>query len=87
MGFELTGWLIERGARKLVLVSRTGFCDGYRKRKISEWNQSGVVVEISVDNIGTREGVRNLLTVANKLGLVTAIFNTTLVISISNKIL
>lgn len=79
MGFELAGWLIERGARNLVLVSRTGFCDGYKTRKIDTWRRSGVVVQISVDDISSTEGVQNLLTEANKLGTVDAIFNTTLV--------
>jgi len=85
MGFELAGWLIDHGARKLVLVSRTGFCDGYRMRKIYAWRRLGIVIRISVDNICSSEGVRNLLTEANKLGIVIAIFNTTLVIFSSDK--
>jgi len=79
MGFELAAWLIERGAKKLVLVSRTGFCDDYKTRKISEWRRSKIAVEISVDNICSSKGVRNLLSMASELGTVAAIFNTTLV--------
>ena len=34
IGLELSGWLIERGARHLVLTSRSGVRTGYQARKI-----------------------------------------------------
>lgn len=79
MGFELANWLISRGARNLILVSRTGRCDGYKTRKISKWRNAGASVVISVDNICSVEGVANLLRKASTMGRVAAVFNTTLV--------
>lgn len=81
MGFELADWLVERGAKKLILVSRTGNYDRYHLRKISKWQSSGILIKISTDNIATLQGVENLLKGANQMGVVAAIFNTTLVLS------
>lgn len=79
MGFELAQWLSDRGAKKIILVSRTGFCNGYKQMKIYQLKKKGVTILISTDNIATKEGVTNLLKVANELGPVSAIFNTALV--------
>lgn len=79
MGFELTDWLINRGARKLILVSRTGYCDSYKIRKITKWRTMGVTIVISIDNICAANGVSNLLKSAAEIGNVSGIFNTTLV--------
>lgn len=79
MGFELANWLSDRGAKKLILVSRTGFCNGYKQKKISQLKQRGVTILISTDNVATYEGATNLLETANELGPVLAIFNTALV--------
>lgn len=79
MGFELANWLSDRGAKKLVLVSRTGFCNGYKQRKISQLKEKEVTILISTDNTATYEGAKNLLKTANELGPVSAIFNTALV--------
>lgn len=79
MGFELTDWLIKRGARKLILVSRTGYCDGYKIRKIAKWRAMGVTIVISIDNICAVNGVSNLLKSAAEMGNVSGLFNTTLV--------
>lgn len=79
MGFELARWLSDRGAKKLLLVSRTGFCNGYKRKKISQLKEKGVTILISTDNIATYEGATNLLNTANELGPVSAIFNTALV--------
>lgn len=33
-GLELAQWLVDRGARSLILTSRSGVRTGYQKRKI-----------------------------------------------------
>jgi fatty acid synthase len=74
-GLELADWLVLRGARKLVLVSRTGVRTGYQSLCVRIWRSYGVEVVISVADITTRSGVRALLSEACKLGQVDAIFN------------
>jgi hypothetical protein len=50
-GLELSQWLIDRGAKTLVLTSRSGVKTGYQARKLEKWRQKGIRVEISsLDN-------------------------------------
>lgn len=72
---ELADWLVLRGARKLVLTSRYGLKTGYQSLRVRIWRSYGVTVVISVADITTRNGVAVLLSDANKLGPVDAIFN------------
>ncbi|EZA55641.1 Fatty acid synthase [Ooceraea biroi] len=45
-GLELADWLVIRGARNLVLISRSGIKNGYQHRKIELWKSYGVNVSI-----------------------------------------
>ncbi|XP_011883711.1 PREDICTED: fatty acid synthase-like, partial [Vollenhovia emeryi] len=45
-GLELTNWLILRGARNVVLISRTGMKNGYQRMKVCLWKSYGVNVSI-----------------------------------------
>ncbi|CAG9832335.1 unnamed protein product [Diabrotica balteata] len=74
-GLELADWLVLRGAKNLVLVSRKGVTTGYQSLRISLWKSYGTYVHISQDDVCTEEGCRNLLQTANLLGDVHAIFN------------
>lgn len=64
-----------RGARKLILTSRTGLRTGYQSLRIRIWRSYGVNVQISTADVTTEQGVTDLLKQANKLGPVSAIFN------------
>jgi NADPH:quinone reductase and related Zn-dependent oxidoreductases len=79
-GLELADWLVLRGARKLVLTSRSGVKNGYQALRIKIWKSYDVQVLISTDDITTEAGVVNLLTEANKLGPVDGIFNLAVVL-------
>uniref|UniRef100_A0A8D8UL46 Fatty acid synthase n=1 Tax=Cacopsylla melanoneura TaxID=428564 RepID=A0A8D8UL46_9HEMI len=79
-GLELADWLVLRGARKLVLTSRTGLKNGYQALRIKIWKTYNCQVLISTDDITTEEGVRNLLITANNLGPVDGIFNLAVVL-------
>ena len=68
-----------RGARKLVLSSCTGLRTGYQSQRLSLWHSYGVTVVISLADITTQSGVTDLLSNANKLGQVDAIFNLAMV--------
>jgi len=72
---ELADWLVLRGARKLVLSSRTGVRTGYQSLLVRMWRSYGAKVVISLADITTVSGVTDLLSEANRLGQVDAIFN------------
>jgi fatty acid synthase len=74
-GLELADWLVVRGARKLVLTSRQGIKTGYQSLRVRIWRSHGAAVVISLADITTKCGVTALLSDANKLGQVDAIFN------------
>jgi fatty acid synthase len=74
-GLELADWLVLRGARKLVLSSRSGVRTGYQSSRVKIWRSYGAKVFISLADITTESGVRALLSEANRLGQVDAIFN------------
>ena len=50
-GLELAQWLINRGAKKLVLTSRTGIRTGYQARCVHFWRRLGISVLVSTQNI------------------------------------
>ncbi|XP_050502321.1 fatty acid synthase isoform X2 [Diabrotica virgifera virgifera] len=74
-GLELADWLVLRGVKNLVLVSRKGVTTGYQSLRVSLWKSYGVHVHISQDDVCTEDGCRNLLESANQLGDVHSIFN------------
>ncbi|XP_075218277.1 fatty acid synthase 3 [Lycorma delicatula] len=79
-GLELADWMILRGAKKLVLASRTGVKTGYQAMRIRLWESYGVTVKISTEDITTEEGVKNLLKDSNSFGPVAGIFNLAVVL-------
>jgi fatty acid synthase len=62
VGLELSQWLIDRGAKTLVLTSRSGIMRGYQARKLKKWRRKGIRVEVSsldiVDNSTTYQLVK-----------------------------
>jgi NAD(P)-dependent dehydrogenase (short-subunit alcohol dehydrogenase family) len=75
IGLELADWLVLRGARKLVLSSRSGVRTGYQSLRVRLWRSYSATVVISQADITTESGVKELLSDANHLGQVDAIFN------------
>ncbi|CAG9820290.1 unnamed protein product [Phaedon cochleariae] len=80
-GLELADWLVLRGAKKLVLTSRSGVRTGYQKSRIKCWKSYGTEILISQDDITSRDGCRSLIEQAQKLGEVTAVFNLAVVLA------
>ncbi|XP_053308944.1 fatty acid synthase [Spea bombifrons] len=79
-GLELAQWLIERGAQKLVLTSRSGIRNGYQAKQIQSWRESGIEVIVSTKDVGSEEGTRQLIEEASRLGAVGGIFNLAMVL-------
>ncbi|GJQ79765.1 hypothetical protein Trydic_g23238 [Trypoxylus dichotomus] len=79
-GLELADLLILRGARKLLLTSRSGLSNGYQKYRIRIWKNYGVTVATSTIDACTEAACTELLNVANKMGPVDGIFNLAVVL-------
>ncbi|XP_044764314.1 fatty acid synthase-like [Coccinella septempunctata] len=79
-GLELADWLIIRGARKIVLTSRSGIKTGYQCYRTNLWKSYGAEVKISTADITTREGCEQLITEAQELGPIESIFNLAVVL-------
>ncbi|XP_076855678.1 fatty acid synthase [Brachyhypopomus gauderio] len=79
-GLELAHWLTERGARKLVLTSRSGVRNGYQAKRVREWQDMGVEVLVSTSDVATREGAEHLITEACQLGPVGGVFHLAMVL-------
>ena len=60
-GLELAQWLVKRGARYLVLTSRTGVSTGYQNRYIRQWREAGVAVCVSTRDVTDADEARALL--------------------------
>ncbi|KAL4239386.1 hypothetical protein ACF0H5_000203 [Mactra antiquata] len=61
-GLELTQWLIDRGAKSIILTSRSGIRTGYQARKIQYFKDLGVEIIVSTKNVNQSEDVKHLLT-------------------------
>ncbi|KAL2077918.1 hypothetical protein ACEWY4_025603 [Coilia grayii] len=79
-GLELAHWLTERGARKLVLTSRSGIRNGYQAKRVQEWQTMGVNVLVSTCDVSTPEGTEQLIAEASKLGPVGGVFHLAMVL-------
>lgn len=74
-GLELTNWLVSRGAKFLVLTSRSGIKTGYQALMVRRWQERGVKVLVDTSDVTTAKGCQQLLTNANNMALVGGIFN------------
>ncbi|KAM9817197.1 fatty acid synthase [Neosynchiropus ocellatus] len=79
-GLELAQWLTERGARKLVLTSRSGIRNGYQAKQVREWQSQGVEVLVSTSDISSMKGTETLITEACRLGPVGGVFHLAMVL-------
>lgn len=79
-GLELANWLITRGAKKIVLTSRSGIKTGYQSLCIRRWREQGITVLISTADATTEKGARRLLEEAIELAPVGGIFNLAVVL-------
>ncbi|NXC72710.1 FAS synthase, partial [Anhinga anhinga] len=79
-GLELAQWLVERGAQKLILTSRSGIRTGYQAKRVQGWKALGIQVLVSTSDIGTLEGTQQLIEEALQLGPVGGVFNLAVVL-------
>lgn len=74
-GLELANWLITRGAKYIVLTSRSGVRTGYQALCIRRWREIGINVTVSTEDVTTLAGAEKLIKQTSKLAPVGGIFN------------
>ncbi|VDO39253.1 unnamed protein product [Haemonchus placei] len=79
-GLELAQWLINRGARKLVLTSRSGIRTGYQARCVHFWRRTGISVLISTLNIAKRSDADELIRQCLSMGRLGGVFHLAMVL-------
>ncbi|WKY15735.1 hypothetical protein Q1695_000877 [Nippostrongylus brasiliensis] len=79
-GLELAQWLINRGARKLVLTSRSGIRTGYQARCVHFWRRTGISVLISTLNIAKRSDADELIRQCLTMGRLAGVFHLAMVL-------
>ncbi|GFQ90829.1 fatty acid synthase [Trichonephila clavata] len=79
-GLELCQWLVERGARHIVLTSRSGIKTGYQKLCVNRWKQDSINIVVSTLNAAKLGDAKSLLKLAASIKPVGAIFNLALVL-------
>ncbi|KAJ8025187.1 Fatty acid synthase [Holothuria leucospilota] len=79
-GLELADWLVTRGCRKLVLISRSGIRTGYQARCVNRWERLDVTVRLSVADASDVKECNRLLRESKSMGLIGGIFNLALVL-------
>lgn len=79
--FNAADWLVLRGARNLIITSRTGIKNGYQRMRVELWQSYGTKVIIVANKDASKlEDCRSIIETAAKLAPVDAIFNLAVVL-------
>lgn len=84
MGLELVYWMVQKGARKIILTSRVGLKHPYQTMSLNRLRKAAGVdgqIIVSVNDAITEESARSLMEEAMALGTVGGIFNLPLVLA------
>lgn len=68
VGLELTDWMIQKGATKIILNSSRGLRNGYQSLCLKKWQTFGVTVKISIHDSTEVAEAERLMLMAKKLG-------------------
>ena len=84
VGLEMASWMIDRGAARLVLTSRSGAVTGYQKMSVQRLKQQipytyGQIL-VSTNTALTEDSARSLFAEATELGPIGGIFNLAMVL-------
>ncbi|XP_033753240.1 LOW QUALITY PROTEIN: fatty acid synthase-like [Pecten maximus] len=79
-GLELAQWLINRGARHLVLTSRSGVKTGYQARKLQLWKKKGIQVIVSNEAVSSEQSAQSLIKESCDIGEVGGVFHLAMVL-------
>ena len=79
-GLELGKWLVSRGARSLVLTSRSGLRTPYQKECVREMERRGVHIVVSTRDASDSEDCRLLLSESESYAPVGGVFHLAMVL-------
>ena len=80
LGLEVANWMVDRGARNLILVSRSGVTTGYQALCMRKWAEKGVQVETPQINLSSYENAEHFIQQLTKDGKkIGGVFNSGLV--------
>jgi fatty acid synthase, animal type len=79
-GLELADWMITRGAKFIVLVSRSGIRTGYQAYCVRRWREKGAKIVIFTADVTTLSGAERLIQESNRLAPIGGIFNLAVVL-------
>ncbi|XP_018397404.1 PREDICTED: fatty acid synthase [Cyphomyrmex costatus] len=79
-GLELADWMVARGAKVIILVSRSGIRTGYQALCVRRWRENGVKIVIFTADVTTLSGAQRLIQESNRLAPVGGIFNLAVVL-------
>uniref|UniRef100_A0A6P7F7U3 Fatty acid synthase-like n=1 Tax=Diabrotica virgifera virgifera TaxID=50390 RepID=A0A6P7F7U3_DIAVI len=69
LGLELAGWLIQKGATRIVLNSRRDLLNGKQAYHFRKWsNYKNITVKVDTSDTSTEEGADSLIRFAQQLG-------------------
>ncbi|KOX73549.1 Fatty acid synthase [Melipona quadrifasciata] len=74
-GLELAYWMVLRGAKYIVLTSRSKIRTGFQALCIRRWRNMGAQIKISTADITTLNGAKQLIQESSVLAPVGGIFN------------
>ncbi|XP_071965803.1 fatty acid synthase-like [Antedon mediterranea] len=79
-GLELSHWLIHKGAKTLVLTSRSGIKTGYQSLCVNGWREKGINVIISKRDVSKRKEAELLIQESSDVGPIGGIFHLAMVL-------
>ena len=74
-GLEMCQWMVGRGAKKLIITSRSGVKTGYQNWKMDNFKANGVQVEVSNLDVSEYDQADQLLQEADRMGPVGGVFH------------
>jgi fatty acid synthase len=80
VGLELANWLVGRGARKLVLTSRSGVRNDYQAYRLERLRREGAEIEVSTKNVAKRVDCKALIEHINADGILGGVFHLAMVL-------
>ncbi|GFR26748.1 fatty acid synthase [Trichonephila clavata] len=79
-GLELCQWMVERGAKNIILTSRSGIRTGYQRLCMKRWEKEGMNIVICTENAAYMNDAKQLLQKAAAIKPIGGIFNLALVL-------
>jgi len=79
-GLELTQWMAERGAKKIVITSRTGAKESYQFLILKKLENSGINVKIWIGSSTQEQEMADTFKCAEELGPIGGIFHLAMVL-------